>query len=259
MTFNLSFHENFSFETNSESVNNLAAYSEGASPVNASEFHLCAEKLRLPTFNDYLPRPRLNDLLAKSLNQIGATLITGRAGTGKTALAADFAKNYDRVAWFCVEATDTDWKTFSRYMTASFNEPRLDSAELGEETEQFIENLFTRLAVLNNAEPCLLVFDDIHHVFDTEWFPGFFKTLLYSLTPETHLILLSRSNPAFPLWRLRSKQVLGTIDEKLLAFNESETKELLLKYGVSDEKVRATQKKSFGRVSKIRQIANLST
>ena len=41
----------------------------------------------------------------------------------------------------------------------------------------------------------LIVLDDVHNVFDAEWFNEFFHTALFSLTPETHLIFLSRSKP----------------------------------------------------------------
>ena len=255
MTLSLSFHENFRFETAGESFENFSAAAESGASNNGAEIHLCADKLRAPEFENYLPRPRLTDLLDKSLNQIGAALITGRAGTGKTALAAEFAKNSEQISWYSVEASDTDWNLFARYLAACCNDSKISDLDFGTETAPFIENLCSSLTRNKNQNTRLFVLDDIHHVFDAEWFPDFFNTLLYSLSPNLRLIMLSRSNPSVPLWRLRSKRVLSVIDEKLLVFNDEETKELFKKYGSKAKNVAGAQQKSFGRISKLIDLA----
>jgi ATP/maltotriose-dependent transcriptional regulator MalT len=217
------------------------------------KIHIFAEKLRIPVFEGYLARPRLDELLNKSLNQIGAALITGRAGTGKTSLAANFSKNYEETFWLRVEATDNDWKFFSSYLSAAVN------TEISKESESdvslFIENLFSELEKNKRKNPRLIVLDDIHNVFDAEWFNDFFQTALYSLTPETHLIFLSRSKPSFPLWRLRSKQVLSVIDEKILAFDRSEAEIFCKKFGLSARKTAKIYKDSYGRIGKLKTLA----
>ena len=124
---NFSFHENISYP---DVANNPEPLNKPNATTASEEFHLFAEKLRAPQFERYIPRPRLNELLKKSSGQIGATMIIGRAGTGKTTLAMDFAKNYERVAWYRVEATETDWNVFSRYLAESFNEDRLNYKDL---------------------------------------------------------------------------------------------------------------------------------
>jgi len=103
----------------------------------------------------------------------------------------------------------------------------------------------------------LIVLDDVHNIFDADWFAEFFVSLLYSLTPEMHLVLLSRTKPPQPLWRVRSKQVLGVIDEKLLAFNLDETNEFFKKCGVSQKQSAAAHKKSFGRISRLKQFIEM--
>ena len=65
--------------------------------------------------------------------------------------------------------------------------------------------------------------DGIHHLFDADWFGGFFNILLLFAFPKLHLLLLCRSKPPNPLWRLRSKQLLGRYRRKTLAFNRDET------------------------------------
>ena len=69
-----------------------------------------------------------------------------------------------------------------------------------------------------------------------------------------HLVLLSRAKPAQPLWRVRSKQVLGVIDEKLLAFNADEAKELFKNHGIDEENALKAHKKSFGRISRLKRF-----
>ena len=58
--------------------------------------HLFAEKMRFRRSKNISPRPRLIEKLEKSLRQFAATLVSGRAGTGKTSIAADCANTKER-------------------------------------------------------------------------------------------------------------------------------------------------------------------
>lgn len=250
MTFSLRENADFSgAETRIETIS--------SSDMKFEDVHICSAKLKIPQFVNFTERPRLQKLLEKTSEQFGATLVTGRAGTGKTALASGFARKYEQVAWYSIDAADNSWKVFSSYLCASFNESRLnlkcnENFNVSEtEIAGFIENLFSRLNVIGKKKPLLIVLDDIHHIYDCDWFQDFFKTLLRSLIPTTHLIMLSRSQPPLPLWRLRSKQVLGVIDEKLLAMTLAETEDLFNKNGLSKKAAEKFHKESFGRISKI--------
>jgi ATP/maltotriose-dependent transcriptional regulator MalT len=117
----------------------------------------------------------------------------------------------------------------------------------------FVEQLLEKVA-RRGSEPLLVVLDDIHHVFDADWFPEFFVSLLHSLSPRIHLLLLSRSKPPQPLWRLRSKQVLGVIDEKLLAFNLEETGEFLRQHEISPALAERAHAETFGRLSTLKRF-----
>lgn len=262
MTMSISFHENLDYSETSISYDDVSTVSSATATKNyapkSSEIHLFAEKFRVPELSKHISRPRLNELLSKFSEQIGATMITGRAGTGKTTLAADFAQNYDSVAWFRVESSDINWNVFARYFAESFNQTNLkadakNSTEI--EVAPFLENLFSRLAECDIKKPVLIVLDDVHYIFDAPWFAEFFNSLLYLLNENTHLLLLARSSPAFPLWRLRSKQVLGVIDEDLLLFNWEETKKFLAGYGLAEKTEQDFFKKSFGRIGKLKSLA----
>lgn len=223
------------------------------SPVSDERIHLFAEKICIPKVKKHLSRPRLTRLLEKSSEQFGATLITGRAETGKTVVAADFAEKYERVAWYRIESAETDWNLFARYFSEIFGEQIAKTPESNGEVSVFVENLLSNVSQRSET-PLLIVLDDIHNVFDADWFADFFVSLLFSLTPQTHLLMLSRLKPPQPLWRLRSKQVLGVIDEKLLSFNIEETKELFKQRNISEKLVSKAQNESFGRISRLKHF-----
>lgn len=252
MAMTLSLHENLDYEETTQSfelVTSVSNYSLAAD----EKIHLFADKMRIPEFYNHISRPRLIELLKKSSRQFGATLITGRAETGKTALAVELAKNYKRVAWYQIDAAETDWYLFASYFAAIFNEDFEDLKYLSREILVFVEKLFLNVAQKND-EPILIVLDGVHNVFDAAWFAEFFVSLLYTLTSEMHLVLLSRTKPPQPLWRVRSKQALGVIDEKLLAFNLDETIEFVKKCGISEKNAANAHKKSYGRISRLKQF-----
>lgn len=229
------------------------------------EFPLLREKLAIPGTNGLIQRPRLSALLAKSREQFPATLISGRSGTGKTAIAAQFASAAEHPCWYSVEATDVDWPVFSRYISAGlsrigFVDPEIHSTGPRRDTSQsaiarFLLRHFFRGETESAAGPALIVLDDIHHIFDAPWFEEFFYLLLYSLPPEAHLLMLCRSKPPAPMWRLRSKQMLNVLDEKVIAFDVNETEALSAAMKLSSIKAERARRDSFGRVSKLLQLA----
>ncbi len=251
MAMTLSFHENLDYAETAQSFEksfSAPSYSSGA----GERIHLFADKMRIPKFTNHISRPRLIELLKKSTTQNGATLITGRAETGKSALAAELAENYKRVAWYQIDTAETDWNLFARYFAEIFNEDFEELKHSAGEIIVFVEKLFASIAEKSD-EPILIVLDDVHNIFDAAWFAEFFVSLLYTLTPAHHLVLLSRTKPPQPLWRVRSKQVLGVIDEKLLAFNLAETKEFFNQFGDAKKDAAQAYKKSFGRISRLKK------
>ena len=254
MAMTLSFHESLDLTETARPFEVAAAPLSTAGVVAADEkVHLFGEKMRIPETGRFISRPRLNTLLEKSCAQTGATLVCGRAATGKTVLAADFARSYKKVAWYQIDSTETDWHLFARYFAAVFEEDFAEYRDAGDEVLLFVEKLLLKVAG-RSEEPVLIVLDDVHNVFDAEWFAEFFVSLLYSLAPNLHLLLLSRVKPPQPLWRLRSKQVLGVVDEKLLAFNLDETRQFLRRHKIPVVQAARAHAQTFGRISALRQM-----
>jgi ATP/maltotriose-dependent transcriptional regulator MalT len=246
---------------------------EGYSPVvqtptptrskgNREGVHILDEKLEIPHCAGHIERPRLITKLDRSLSQFAATLISGRAGTGKTSIAAVYARTRKRTAWFTVESSDCDWNVFASHLAASVlrvvgtKKAAADSlhAVTNSSPAAMARFLYVIASVLETDEKndrALLVLDGIHHLFDAEWFAEFFNILQPSLSETADLLLLCRSKPPNPLWRLRSKQQLDVIDEKTLAFDRDETIALLKQVGRSQAEAERIHAETFGRVSKL--------
>lgn len=260
MAMNFSFHDNLGFG-HSE---NLFDFVSSPKKYQVDEVHLFPEKMEVPKPDKYIQRLRLDEILSKCAAKFGTIFINGRAGTGKTALASHFSLRYQKVSWLTIDSADSNWKIFSRYFSTSLENPlnfkkkfNLQiSAPLSNPSElsRFIENKLAEISSQLASGSRLIVLDDVHHIFDADWFEDFFTSLICLLPPDIHLLILARGTPALPLWRLRSKQVLGVIDERLLAFNYDETAELFAGFGRSNENVSEALIKSYGRISRLKNI-----
>jgi LuxR family transcriptional regulator, maltose regulon positive regulatory protein len=222
---------------------------------------LIEAKLHAPDPAGSEVQDRLLKLLERSAQNHVGTLVVGRAGSGKTSLAASFAKRFPEASWYSVDAGDAEWPVFSRYYEAAVlgrgaspGKGRRSGPAFGTPVELFAE-LTARLESNGTGWPKLLILDGIHHLFDSFWFPEFFTLLLGSLQPPSHVLLLSRSRPPNPLWRLRSKQFLNVIDEKLLAFSPAEAAELFARHGLSKREAAAVHRETYGQPAKL--IRNL--
>ena len=238
---------------------NLDKTSASASP----KITIIEEKFRLPAVGPILSRARLLELLNRSIGQYGATLVSGRAGTGKTTLAAEFAGNQEKASWYTIEPADADWREFSTaFLACMFDKQRPNSSTFGSEPNEsaasgLLSYAFARLA-RQRVRPRLIVLDNVHHLFDADWFSVFFRQLVISLDENARLLMLCRSRPNAPLWRLRSKQMLNVIDETMLELTEQEAIEIARSQGVSDETALSALKRSYGRVGNFAKNLNSS-
>ena len=227
-----------------------------------SSVHILNEKLEIPHCGGLIERPRLIEKLERSLSHFAATLVSGRAGTGKTSIAAEYARTRKRVAWFTVESSDIDWNVFASYLAASVHRVAESKKAVGDSLHAVTNSSPAAMAVFlyviaslletdEKDDRPLLVLDGIHQLFDADWFGGFFNILQPSVSETADVLLLCRSKPPNPLWRLRSKQQLDVIDEKTLAFDRDETILLLKQVGRSQAEAARIQAETFGRVSKL--------
>src|ERR1044072_6834114 len=99
----------------------LATRTSAATPSKGERdgVHILKEKLEIPHCTGLIERPRLIEKLERSLSYVAATLVSDRAATGKTSIAAAYARTRKSTAWFTVEASDIDWNVFASYLAAS--------------------------------------------------------------------------------------------------------------------------------------------
>src|SRR5918993_290167 len=122
-------------------------------------------------------------------------------------LATDFARRSGRrLAWYKLDAPDSELSVFLRHLCASLGRARpgfgaQTLARLGpdagsDDVPLAVEHLVYEL--LESNEPALVVIDDLHLVYDAEWMVPFFRRWLPLLPREVHVMLLGRSLPPTP-------------------------------------------------------------
>ena len=231
---------------------------------------LIHEKIVVPDELPRVSRPRLLKLLQENLTSYNATIINGRAGSGKTILATDFARHSRRaVSWYKVDAADSDFRVFYEYLLASvrLHRPLIDEGRLlylaeamrsdspAMLAEALVHQLSEQLSE-TQAEPLLIVIEDLHLVYDAEWVVPFFWRLLPLLPVDLHLLITCRSMPPAPLWRLRSKQMLRVLEEAEMAFTFDEAVDLFKTYGLGEEHARVALRHTNGRAATIAGFAD---
>jgi len=233
--------------------------------MKKDEGNLIHEKIAVPAQSARVSRARLLKLLDAHLASYNATVINGRAGTGKTTVAADFARHVERaVAWYKVDAGDSDLRVFCEYLstTVRVQRPSIVPERLLQLTEtvasdqaELLAEAFVFQLSENRSEPLLIILEDLHLVYDADWVVPFFRRLLPLLPADVHLLITCRSLPPAPLWRLRSKQMLRVVDEEELAFTLDEAIHLFETYGLSEEHARVARDQTNGRAATIAEFA----
>ncbi len=233
---------------------------------------IITSKVTIPSEIPRVCRQGLLDTLREKLKSFPATLINGRAGAGKTMLAVDFVRRHEGcAAWYKVDAPDMSLPVFLEYLVASVARVRpgfgrqtqgcharaFRSGETGAKDEFDIAALAEAYVydLERQAEPLVLVIDDLHLIYDADWIAPFFHHLLPLLPAETHMLILGRGLPPAPMLRLRSKQHLFVITEQMLAFTPPEAEELFSGYGLSAEEARLALKQTGGRAAALHAVA----
>jgi LuxR family maltose regulon positive regulatory protein len=199
---------------------------------------LLATKLYVPPRRpDLVPRPRLMARLDEALRlQHRLTLVSAKAGTGKTTLVSEWLHGQERPAqWLSLDSSDNDPRRFLSYLLAALHqagiegEPsRLESPQLPAAEAQIAE-LINEIAA--SAIPLLLVLDD-YHLVQNEWVHQAVGFLAEHQPPEMHLVLITRVDPPLPLARLRGRGQLTEIRDHDLRFTAEEAARFLQVMGL---------------------------
>src|SRR5260370_15362983 len=172
------------------------------------------------------------------------TLLSAPAGFGKTTLVCQWmaarraSLDFPPVAWVSLEASDNDPVRFWRYLITACQTFQVDLAQshgaLLDTTPQppfvppSLETVLTTL--LNALAQCpsrgILVLEDYHVI----TCPQIHETISFFLDhrpPNTHLIIITRSDPPFSLARLRASNELYEVRTANLRFSQEEMTILL--------------------------------
>ena len=197
---------------------------------------LLATKLNVPGPRaGFVPRPRLARRLDEGAAR-GLVLVCAPAGSGKTALLADWARSGGHpAAWLSLDDADNDPARFWRHAVAALDRacPGIEERVgplLGPPAPSSFEGLVTALINELAAEPgdgqALLVLDD-YHLIGSPPVHASLDFLLEHRPPGLHPVLASRADPPLPLARLRARGQLAELRAPELRFTADEAAALL--------------------------------
>jgi LuxR family maltose regulon positive regulatory protein len=199
---------------------------------------LLATKLYIPPRRAGLvPRPRLMARLDEALRlQHRLTLVSAKAGTGKTTLVSEWLRQQEQpTQWLSLDSSDNEPRRFLSYLLAALHrvgiegEPsRLESPQLPA-TEALVAELIND--VVSSAISFLLVLDD-YHLIQNEWTHQTVGFLAEHLPPRMHLVLITRVDPPLPLARLRGRGQITEIRDHDLRFTAEEAARFLQEMGL---------------------------
>ena len=187
---------------------------------------------------DHVNRTSLADKLS-TIGDYDLTLVSATAGYGKSTLIASWLRQQSiGASWLSLDENDNDFFLFLKYFIGAIRE---FNESFGNELIQLVESsqpptsdyitgkLMNDLAALK--DPFVLVLDDFHFISKRNIL-DLVERLVKHPVPGMRLILISRSDPNLPLYRLRLRG-------KLL---EIRTRDLFLEY----EEVNMLLRERFG-------------
>jgi LuxR family transcriptional regulator, maltose regulon positive regulatory protein len=181
-----------------------------------------------PARQTLVDRPVLLDQLKEGLRG-KLTLVSAPAGFGKTSLVAAWQKDCKTpLAWVSLDEEDNEPLRFLDYLIGAL---QMVDADLGDETAELLRTtssapikvVLTSLLNEINAydKEFVLAFDDYHVIHE----PGIHDALSFlieRLAPHAHALIATRSDPPFPLGRLRARGELKELRASDLRFDNTE-------------------------------------
>jgi len=208
------------------------------------------------------------------------TLLSAPAGFGKTTLLSDWAAACHRpVAWVSLDEGDDDPIRFWSYVVAALRTAQPDTGAMALAALQtsrgrrlstvspsrngaaWIDALLTGLIndLVECPDPLVLVLDDLHLITGRQNHNAL-VFLVDSLPPQVHLVCATRTDPPWPLARMRARGELTELRARELRFTLDEARTFLNEahaLALSAEDVAALDARTEGWVAGL-QMAALS-
>ena len=197
--------------------------------------HMLEAKLRPPALrSEWVARSRLLDNLRHAAER-PVTLISAPAGYGKSTLVTQWLASGSRpatVAWISLDAADNDPARLWSHIATALDRagciiPRDVAGFIAAGASDLTTSVLPMIidAIAARFAHITLVIDDFQLV-SADCSPTF-DFLIEHLPVKAHLVLISRSDPALRLGRLRAAGKLSEIRADDLAFNVEEASSLL--------------------------------
>jgi LuxR family maltose regulon positive regulatory protein len=222
-------------------------------------------KLHIPTGgNNIVHRSELYEKLNTGLSR-KLILVSAPAGFGKTTVVSDWIdQNKIPTAWFSLDNGDNDPVDFLTYIISGIqsfhsafgqNALKLLNSPNRPSSESIASLLINE--ILNIKQNFLLVLDDFHLIKSNEVI-NLVTYLLEHIPGNIHVVILTRSDPALSVSRLRSQHQLVELRSSDLIFSANDISVLFnkkLKYGLSLDDVYALETKTEGWIAGLQLTA----
>lgn len=226
-----------------------------------------ATKLYLPPVRQTLvDRPQLLEQLNEGLKG-KLTIISAPAGFGKTSLMTAWrAQSEMLLAWYSLDEEDNEPTRFADYLIGAL---QTVDKKLGEEAAGLLQMspvpplkviLSSLINEISEHEiEFVLAFDDYHVIHTPEIHEGL-SFFIERLPPHAHALITTRSDPSFPLSRLRARGELKELRAADLRFDQSEATTFLngvMNLELTDSDVAALEGRTEGWITGL-QLSALS-
>lgn len=222
-------------------------------------------KLHIPSAgNNIVHRSGLYEKLNTGLSR-KLILISAPAGFGKTTLLSDWINQQNiPTAWISIDKADNDPAEFLNYLISAIQAIHKEFGEnalrlLNSPNKPSDESILNLLIneILSITQNFLLVLDDFHLVENSEILK-LVTYLLEHIPANIHLVILTRSDPALSVSRLRSQHQLVELRSSDLSFSANDISILFnkkLKLGLSIDDVYSLQTKTEGWIAGLQLTA----
>lgn len=243
----------------STSITNLMM-EEQSTPLLKTKFYVPSRRSNL------VFRPRLFARMDESLNlQCRLTLVSARAGSGKTIFVSEWLHQQDRpFTWLSLDPEDNDPWRFLRYLVEAFQRLNIPIhygwADAWERIDlPAAEIPITEIinSITASSLSFILVLED-YHVIQNDWIHKAIAFLVEHQPPEMHLVITTRVDPPFPLVQLRVRGQLTEIRDHDLLFTVGEATEFLnhvMGLGLSDNAVATIETRTEGWIAGLQMAA----
>ncbi|HRH45654.1 MAG TPA: hypothetical protein PKY82_28700, partial [Pyrinomonadaceae bacterium] len=224
-------------------------------------------KLYLPPARQTLvERPQLIEQLNEGLKG-RLTIISAPAGFGKTSLVTAWREQNEMpLAWYSLDEEDNDPTCFADYLIGALQ--TIDE-KLGQESAGLLQMspapplkiVLTSLIneISENETEFVLAFDD-YHVISEQSIHEALSFFIERLPPHVHALITTRSDPPFPLSRLRARNELKELRSTDLRFGEAEASTFLngvMKLELTNNDIHALEARTEGWITGL-QLSALS-